>query len=398
MNIFSSITPAMKDNPFPFFALGRQLAPVVYNDASGMWHAFRYADIRDALRDHASFSSDPTPYVAEAARRPQSMLTTDPPRHTQLRDLVNAAFTPRRVAALEPRLAAITSELLDDALGSGRLDIIDDLAYPLPVIIIAELLGVPPADRALFRRWSDLIVRYLGQELVETALPDDLLQAQTEFREYFGEGIEEHRRRPSDDLISALLAAEIDGATLTPEELLTFCILLLVAGNQTTTYLIGNAVRCLIEHPAEAERVRADRSLIPSLIEEALRFRSPVQATLRFVKRETQLGGQTLPADARLVLWLASANRDAAEFPDPDRFDATRQPNRHLSFGLGVHFCLGAPLARLEAKVALDALLRRLPAFTRANDDPYEPVENFVMHGVRHLPLALDAAPLAVER
>ena len=394
MNDLRAIPPALRDNPYPYYAMTRQMAPVVYHDAIGMWNAFRYEDVRSILLKPALFSSDATRFIPNLPPGRQSMLTTDPPRHTQLRGLVNLAFTPRRVAALEPRIDRITNEILDAALPAGRIDIVEDLAYPLPVIIIAEMLGVPPADRAMFKRWSDEIVARLGTNFTPEIDPD-MQRVREEFAEYMTEQLARHRQAPRDDLISALLAAEIEGRKLTEEELITFCILLLVAGNETTTNLIGNAVRCFLDHPAELERVRSDLSLAPSAVEEVLRYRSPVQATIRFITADTQVGGQPVKAGQRIVAWLGAANRDPAEFPDPDRFDAARQPNRHLSFGLGIHFCLGAPLARLEAKVALETLLRRIPAFRRADEGPLEPVEGFIMHGVKRLPVVFDPLPAA---
>lgn len=394
MNSLAAITPAMRDNPYPYYAMARQMAPVIYNDAIGMWNIFRYEDVRAILRNPAVWSSDPTRFYPQAPRDRQSMLSTDPPRHTQLRGLVNLAFTPRRVAALAPRISGIAKELLDTALPTGHIDVVEDLAYPLPVIIIAELLGVPPADRAMFKRWSDAIAANLGMELTQEA-PESVRRTEDELIAYFEERIEEHRQHPKDDLIGALLAAEIDGRRLTADELLSFCVLLLVAGNETTTNLIGNAVRCFLDHPAELARLRNDPALLPSTIEEVLRYRSPVQATIRFAAEETQVGDKTIAAGQRAILWIGAANRDPAEFPDPERFDISRQPNRHLSFGMGIHFCLGAPLARLEAKAAVEALLRRIPDFRRADESPWEPVEGFIMHGVKRLPLVFDPAPAA---
>jgi cytochrome P450 len=390
MNSLSAIPAAMRDNPYPYYAMARQMAPVLYNDQIGAWNVFGYEDCRAILRNPGIFSSDASNFIEGINRERQSMLGADPPRHTQLRGLVNLAFTPRRVAALEPRIRAIADEILARVIPTGQMDLVEDLSYPLPVIIIAELLGIPPEDRAVFKRWSDEIVSRLGTDVgPNQEIPEDMLTLQQEFSAYFEVQIERHRGEPKDDLIGALLKAEIDGSKLTTDELLPFCILLLVAGNETTTNLIGNAVRCFLDFPAELERVRADLSLVPLAVEEVLRFRSPVQATIRFALEDTELGGQTIRRGQRAVLWLAAANRDAAEFPEPDRFEAGRQPNRHLAFGLGIHFCLGAPLARLEAKVAIEELIRRIPSFRRSDAAPLEPVEGFIMHGVKHLPLAI---------
>ena len=393
MNSLSAIPAAMRDNPYPYYAMARQMAPVLYNDQIGAWNVFSYEGCRAILRNPNLFSSDASPFVEGINREQQSMLGSDPPRHTQLRGLVNLAFTPRRVAALEPRIRQITSEILDRVVPQGRMDLVGDLSYPLPVIIIAELLGVPPEDRATFKRWSTEIVSRLGTDVgPNQAVPEDMLTIQEEFSAYFEEQIERHRRQPKDDLIGALLKAEIDGSKLTTGELLSFCILLLVAGNETTTNLIGNAVRCFLDYPPELERIRADSSLGPTSVEEVLRFRSPVQATIRFATEDTELGGQAIRRGQRAIVWLAAANRDPAEFPDADRFDVGRQPNRHLSFGLGIHFCLGAPLARLEAKVAIEELIRRVPSFRRADETALEPVEGFIMHGVKRLPLVFEPA------
>ncbi len=393
MNL-NTIAPAMRDNPYPYYAMARQMAPVVWNDAAGMWNAFGYEDCNTILRDHERFSSEHRKFNPELQRGRPSMLTMDPPRHTQLRNLINRAFTPRRVAGLEPRIQEITDGLLAEVLPSGRMDIVEHLAVPLPVIIIAELLGVPPADRARFKHWSDVIVANLGQDFTGAG-PPEVQSVQDEFIAYFTEQLDDHRRAPKDDLIGALLAADIDGERLAAEELLTFCILLLVAGNETTTNLIGNAVRLLLEYPEQQARLRADLTLVPSAIEESLRFRPPVQATIRSVAQDLELRGQQLKRGQRVAVWLAAANRDPAEFPDPETFDIGRTPNRHLSFGQGIHFCLGAPLARLETKVALAALLERVPAMARADQSPLIPVEGFIMHGIRSLPVVLDPVQAA---
>lgn len=395
MNRLTMITPQMRDNPFPFHAMARQMAPVMYQDAAGMWMLFRYEDCVKVLKNPTVFSSDATKVFPSLPRQRQSMLVSDPPRHTQLRSLVNQAFTPRRVAALEPRIAQITREILDEALPSGRFDVVEDLAYPLPVIIIAELLGVPAEDRAMFKKWSDEIVRYLGQDVLQDGNPPaELVELQQNFGAYFEGQIEDHRRNPKDDLIGALLQAEIDGRKLTPDELLSFCVLLLVAGNETTTNLIGNAMRCFLDYPDEMKRVRENPALSVSAVEETLRFRSPVQATIRFPLEDTEIGGKRIPAKERVVVWLQAANRDPEQFPDPDRFDVGRTPNRHIAFGQGIHFCLGAPLARLEAKVAVEGMLARLPVdATLASNTELTQVDSMIMHGVKNLPLVFAPVP-----
>ena len=393
-----NVMAAIQADPYAFYALARQGTPVRMNPALGICTVFGYAEALDILRDPTRFSSD----VARFARSSgpagtPSILGLDPPRHAQLRSLVNLAFTPRRVAALEPMIARITAELLDTVTPQGQFDLVDTLAYPLPVIVIAGLLGVPSEDRARFKRWSDVIVANLGHSLagVDEPSPEWLATVQ-ELRSYFEEQIEAHRSASGarrDDLIGALLAAEVDGQRLEPDEVLAFCNLLLVAGNETTTNLIGNAMRCLLDYPAQAERLRRDATLVPSCIEEVLRFRSPVQVVRRWATEDVQLGGQAVHSGQFIAVFIAAANRDPSVFSDPDRFDVSREPNHHLAFGHGPHFCLGAPLARLEAKVALESLLRRLPNWRRADTTPLEPVEAAAMHGAKHLAIAFDPTP-----
>ncbi len=384
-------SPEARENPHPFYAMARQAMPLLYLEQQGLWNAFLYEDCRTILRDARRFSSDFSRRLPpdDPRRERPGMLNSDPPRHTQLRDLVNKAFTPRMIAQLEPRIREIAGDLLDAVMPAGRIDLVNDLSYPLPVIVIAEILGVPAADRANFKRWSSEIVASLGAgvSMDASTVP---MQTIEELRAYFTAIIEQRRAEPREDLISALIAAEIDGQHLDVQELLNFCILLLVAGNETTTNLIGNAVRCLLEHPESFDRLRAQPELWQPAIEEVLRFRSPVQATVRTATEDVELRGKTIRAGQAIVVWLASANRDPAEFPDPDRFDVTRQPNRHLAFGLGIHFCLGAPLARLEAKLVLEAVGRRLPNLRRLDGGKLDPVPGFIMHGVRSLPLVFD--------
>lgn len=372
-------------DPFPLYRELREESPLLFDAAQEVWHVFRYDDVQRVLSEHPVFSSR-----MRAGREPDqnhlfasSLISTDPPRHRQLRSLVSEAFTLRAVAALEPRIAEIVAELLDRVAGRGSMDLIDDFAYPLPVIVIAELMGIPAEDRDRFKRWSDIVVSQVREYESSPARA----AAQQEMAEYFFAMIERRRRDPGEDLISRLLAAQVDGEHLSVMELLGFCALLLVAGNETTTNLLGNAVLTFTEWPGTIERLGAESGALPSAIEEVLRFRSPVQCMFRITTQDTTLGGTPIPAGSRLAAWIGSANRDGRQFPDPETFAVDRHPNRHLAFGQGIHFCLGAPLARLEARVALSALLARLPGLRLAPGASLERIDSTIIFGPRQLPV-----------
>jgi len=383
--------PALEQplNPFPRYEAMRRSEPVFQDQETGVWHAFRYDDVQRVLSEHATFSSriggdNPSETGQLFAA---SLINTDPPRHRQLRSLVTQAFTPRAVEALAPRISALTDELLDPVVSAGTADLIEQLAYPLPVIVIAELMGIPAADRDRFKQWSDMIVSQ-SPGTDDSGHPG----AHREMAEYFMGMIEQRRRQPGDDLISALLGAEIDGQKLSVIELLGFCSLLLVAGNETTTNLIGNAVLCFTETPGVAESLIAEPARLPQAIEEVLRYRSPVQSMYRISAVETTLRDRSIPAGSPIVAWIGSANRDGEQFPHPDVFDVGRSPNRHLAFGQGIHFCLGAPLARLEARIALQAVLSRLPGLAVDPDAQLERMESTIVYGVKQLPVSWQAA------
>ncbi len=356
-------------NPFPWFRSMRQNTPVTFNEQYGSWSVFKYDDVQRVLSDHATFSSQA--YSGDNQPIGRSIINIDPPRHRQLRALVSLAFTPRAVARLEERITAVTNELLDAVEAQGEMDVIDDLAGPLPTTIIAEMLGIPIEDRDKFKLWTN--------QLIGSAPFEPGANPQRMMVNYYRQVFEARRREPRDDLVSALLAAQVDGEYLSEQDLLGFCILLLLAGNETTTTLLGNAFQTFDEHPEVMEELRADLSLIPGAIEEVLRYRSPVRLLLRETLQEVELGGQTIPASTGVVTWLASANRDEEQFPAPDTFDIHRTPNRHLAFGYGIHFCLGAPLARLEARIAIETMLARWTDIRRANHDPLEPLGSFVL-------------------
>ena len=365
-------------NPFPWYRLMRETQPVYYNPQYRFWQVFGYEDVQRVLSDYTSFSSV---FGGGGERHDplgSSLISMDPPRHRQLRNLVTQAFTPRSVAQLSERITAIVNQLLEQVAATRRMDIIDDLAYPLPVIVIAELLGIPHADRERFKVWSDAVV---GATYPEDGDP------QAEMSEYFLDMIAQRSREPKDDLISALLDAQIDGQDLNQRELLGFCILLLVAGNETTTNLIGNAILCFDEHPEVMEQLRAEPALVPGAVEEVLRYRSPVQFMYRRTVANTTIRDQEIRAGQMVLAWIGSANRDEAQFPNPDSFDIRRTPNRHIAFGHGIHFCLGAPLARLEAKIVLTMLLERFHEIKRVPGVALEATGSDIVYGVKHLPI-----------
>ena len=364
-------------NPFPWYRFMRESQPIRYGPRYGGWQVFRYDEVLRVLSDYAVFSS------AFGGQGPlgSSLISMDPPRHRQLRNLVTQAFTPRAVAQLSGRITAIVNDLLDRVIAAGRMDVIDDLAYPLPVIVIAEMLGIPQEDRQRFKIWSDAVV---GASYPEEGNP------QAEMSAYFLNMIEQRRHEAKDDLITALLNAQIDGQHLNQQELLGFCVLLLVAGNETTTNLIGNAFLCFDEHPEVMEQLRAEPALMPGAIEEVLRYRSPVQFMYRRAIADIALDGHNIRAGQEVLAWIGSANRDERQFPDPDLFDIKRTPNRHIAFGHGIHFCVGAPLARLESKIALTLMLERLQEIKRVRSVPLQATGSAVVYGVQHLPITFE--------
>jgi cytochrome P450 len=391
-------TPSYQEHlhaPFEWYRTMRASQPVFKDPDWVGWQVFRYADVAHVLSDYTTFSSDgqriqdAAGYAGEADPILSSIVRMDPPRHRHLRNLVSQAFTPRMVAQLEPRITAITNELLDHVVAAGEMDIVRDLACPLPVTVISELLGIPAELREDFKRWSDALVA--GDENTSEEEYQALFQEIQGMYGYFTQVLEERRKSPHNDLISALLAASVDGEGLSNLELLGFCALLLVAGNETTTNLLGNMILCFDEYPDVVERLRTNRALVPGAIEEVLRYYSPVKAMLRVTATETMLGDQLIGPGQVVLALISSANRDEAEFPDPNRFDIEREPNRHVAFGRGIHFCLGAPLARLEAKIALNAMLDRLPGRWRIADVQLELIKSFIIFGAKKLPMTWGA-------
>lgn len=379
--------------PFDWYREMRDTAPVRYDPTRSTWDVFRYADVKRILDDDATFSVDPekaTDFVEPEGEGEglilDTMLFEDPPRHDSLRNVVEGSFRPRAIRDLEPRIRELAGDLLDDVLaGDGEMDIVSDLAYPLPVIVIAELLGVPTEDRDRFKEWSDAIVASTSdrEETAEYAKRQQEVQREMGF--YFLQLIEDRRENPKDDLVSTIATAEVDGEPLAREEALGMCMLLLVAGNITTTNLITNAVRCFGDNGLFGRFT--DESHVPTrAIEEVLRYRSPVQAMTRIATEETAVGGQTIEAGDRVIVWLGSGNRDERQFSEGASFAPDRTPNQHLGFGHGTHYCLGAPLARLEAKVALSELFDRLASIEFA-ETTLRPTRSSFIYGVESLPI-----------
>ncbi|MDR6882222.1 cytochrome P450 [Bacillus sp. 3255] len=379
--------------PFPVFNELRQKTPVRYDESRSCWDVFRYEDVHRILKDPATFSSR----RALAVKDRETILTMDPPRHSQLRGLVNKAFTPKVVADLASRISSITAELLDEIehKATTTTDIVSALAVPLPVIIIAELLGVPPEDRSLFKEWSDILVKGPDQNTDEAFLQviAEKERATDELTAYFAHIVKQRRSEPREDLISLLLAAEIEGEKLSDPEILGFSILLLAAGNETTTNLITNAVRRLTEDPALQSLLRGDPALIPGFIEEVLRYYPPIQAIGRVATQDVEIGDKRIRQGEQVVSWVASANRDEAKFPEPDTFIADRKPNAHLSFGFGIHFCLGAPLARLEAQLVIEALVKRFGEIRFVPGSEMMYIQSPFVYGVKQFTVML--SPLA---
>lgn len=314
------------------------------------------------------------------------MTDVDPPDHTRLRNLTQRAFTPRVVEVMRSRVAAFAEDLLGTAAGSGEVDLIEALAYPLPVLVIAAMLGVPSEDRAHFQRWSADMADSMDP-MTHGPRSEAGREARNQLRRYLGGIAEQRRRRPEDDMISRLVEAEEQGDRLSKDELLDMCVLLLAAGHETTVNLIGNGINALLDHPEELERLRARPELMESAVEEFLRYDSPVQMNSRVPIEDVELGGCTLRRGQMILILVGSANRDPDEFADPDRLDIGRRTNRHLAFGRGIHFCLAAPLARMEAQIAIGRLLERFPNLRRAGDPTRRP--NPVFRGLATLPVSL---------
>lgn len=382
------LDPAFIANPYPKYRQLRERDPYHRSRLTGMLVVSRYEDVDAILRDHRQFLNGEREWNSErlvnsSIRREltPSLLSLDPPDHTRLRGLVNRAFTPREMAKMEDHVRETAHALLDEVGDDSEFDLMSNLATLLPMVVIAEMIGVPTEDRERFKRWSDRFARVLEPNLTEEE-GRLVLQTADEFQDYFAPIIEERRREPTEDLVSRLALAEEEGQKLSTEETQVTLRLLLVAGNETTTNLIGNGLRALLQHPEQLQLLREQPELIPTAIEELLRYDPPVQLDGRYVAEDVEIGGKAVERGSRVALLIGGANRDPEQFSDPETLDVTREGAVNISFGRGIHHCLGAPLARLEGRIAFEVLLERFDDIQFGSREPvYKP--NIVLRGLR---------------
>ena len=397
------VSTEFMEDPYPLLRVLREEDPVHWSDSIGGWILTRYDDIVTTFKDVARFSNEgrlakAVEYLPAETRarfksledhyRLKSLIHSDPPDHTRLRGLITKAFTPRVVETMRPRIQAITYELLDTVRDAGRMDVVKDLAIPLPVTILAEIFGVPKPDLALFKGWADDLLAFQGVNKPAIRLLERSQKALVEIRSYLGELIKQKRREACQDLLSALVAAESEGNKLSAAELVNSCITLLVAGHETTTSLIANGLYTLLCHPDQWQLLQHDPSLLTSAIEEMLRYESPVARQPRLVKHDTEMGGKQIRQEQMVFQMLNAANRDPAWFTDPDRFDIRRQNNRHIAFGLGIHFCVGATLARTGGQIVFSTLRERLPGIRLTGEKPHWDLQKPNSRMLKTLPVA----------
>jgi len=379
----------MRRNPYPAYDQMRSGSPLFHLPPFDLWMIFDFEGVRRVLVDHDTFSSDLS-HAPGQGNPGEWFIFFDPPRHTKLRALISKAFTPRVVANLEPRIRELSRHLLDQTIERGQMDLATDFSVPLPMLVITEMIGVPATDWPRYKRWSDAILKLantFSRDEEAAATLTEYRAVTAEMRIFLPDLISQRRAARQDDLLTRLVEAEVDGERLTQEEVLGFVQLLLVGGQETTANLINNAVLCFIENPDQLARLHAAPHLLPSAIEEVLRYSSPVQWMPRATKRDVEMHGQVIPAGKLVLPMIGSANRDSRQFPDAGRFDIARDPNPHIAFGHGIHACLGAPLARLEARIALADFLERVKGFELANDEPWEPRKALHVHGPSRLPI-----------
>lgn len=401
---YNPFDPAFTAEPFPFYARARRESPVFYAKLFGAWIVTRHDDIMTVFKDPETFSSlltltPPVPWppammevLSKGYPMPPGLINSDPPEHNRIRSLFAAAFTPRRIAELEPRIRTIANELVDGFVSAGQVDLVPHFSYALPYAVICELLGIPKADREMVKRLHD--------EWILSTNPTLPLERLLEcgrnivaYQKYYAAMLEDRKANPRDDLTTAMVNARISGETpFTVPEMILQMMVLLSAGHETTTNLISSLLLLLLQHPEELRALERDPGLLSNILEEALRHSSPNQMFQRTTTRAVVLGGKEIPKGARVLLVFASGNRDSAVFTNPDTFTSHRQnENRHLAFGYGIHYCIGAPLARLEARVALEVLRKRLPGLRLPEGFVPQYASNFFMRGPASLPLVWDA-------
>ena len=398
LSIAQVLEPENLANPYPLYARLREQDPVMWDERTTAWVLTRHSDIYAVLRDprfsaaRMSIGTEWIPEELQAKLVPpvravmRQILFLDPPDHTRLRGLVSKAFTPRVVESLRPRIQALVDDLLDRVQPAGRVNFVQDFAYPLPAIVIAEMLDVPPEDRDLFIKWTGDFARLLDGFDMSFEGVIQALSGVSEFMDYFRAIVKQRRTAPRDDLLQAMISAEEQGDKLNEEELLGNCVLLLAAGHGTTTHLLSNGMLALLRNPEQLELWRTHPELASSAVVELLRYDSPVQLTSRHPKEDLEIAGKQISEGQEVLLSLGAANHDPALFPTPDQLILQRPEGRHMAFGQGVHFCLGAPLARLETEIAFNTLLRRLQAPHLATEE-LEWMPSLVFRGLRELPI-----------
>jgi cytochrome P450 len=400
LSLYQLLDPEVLANPYPLFHRLRTEDPVHWDPFLHAWVVTRYKDVVTVLHHHSA-ARTPTPEqltaMGLASLNPiaeimvKQMLFLDPPAHTRLRSLASQAFTPQRVEVLRGHIRDITDRLLDKVQAKGRMDVIADLAEPLPCIVTAEMLGVPVEDFLQLKAWSQDFAEMLGNFQHNPERAPRILKSVLEMADYFRSAMREQRLHPREGLVSSLMNAEIQGDRLNEEEVVANCIVTMVGGQETTTNLIGNGVLALLRNLDQLEKLRSDLSLIPSAVEELLRYESPSQHTARLAPEDTILGGRRIRKRQAVIAVMAAGNRDPERFPDPDRLDITRPDNRHLAFGWAAHFCFGAALARIEGQVAFELMLRRLPNWA-LEPGPLVWRSNLGLRGLTRLPLRFGEA------
>ena len=396
LSLYHLLDPEVLANPYPLYQKLRSEDPVHWDYFLHAWVVTRYSDVVSVFQ---RFSADRTPSPQQmemlglsvlgplAQVMVRQMLFLDPPAHGRVRGLASKAFTPRRVEMLRAHIQEITDRLLDAVQDTGKMDVMADLALPLPAIVTAEMLGVPTSDWQQLTAWSADFAQVLGNFQHNPEHANQVMRSLNEMTSYFRAAVEEHRRKPGDGLISALLDAEIDGDRLSEDEVIANTIVTMVGGQETTTNLIGNGILTLLRHRDQIEKLQADLTLIPSAVEELLRYESPSQHTARLAPADVELGGKLIRQRQAVIAVMGAANRDPERFPDPDRLDIGRQDNRHVAFAWGGHFCFGAPLARLEGQIVFEAVLRRLPEL-KLTSDSITWRENLGLRGLTELQVA----------